>query len=35
MNYIISVDKDGLPFIAHASGLGSWKNRAVKYIKKS
>lgn len=34
MNYIISVDKDGRPFIAHASGLGSWKNRAVKYIKK-
>lgn len=33
-NYIIAVNETGEPFIAHASGLGSWKNRAVKYIKK-
>lgn len=33
-DYIVAVDENGRPFIAHASGLGSWKNRAIKYIKK-
>ena len=33
-DYIIAVDETGQPFIAHASGIGSWKNKAVKYIKK-
>ena len=33
-NYIIAVDENGQAYIAHASGIGSWKNKAVKYIKK-
>lgn len=33
-DYIIAVDENGQPYIAHANGEGSWLNRAVKYIKK-
>lgn len=33
-NYVIAVDENGQPYIAHTSGMGSWKNKAVKYIKK-
>ena len=33
-DYIIAVDENGQPFIAHANGVGTWLNRAVKYIQK-
>lgn len=33
-DYIIAVDENGQPFIAHANGEGTWFNRAVQYIKK-
>ena len=33
-DYIILVDENGRPYIAHAEGAGSWKNRAVKYLEK-
>lgn len=33
-NYIIAVDENGQPYIAHTFGMGSWKNKAVKYIEK-
>lgn len=33
-DYIIAVDENGQPYIAHANGEGTWLNRAVKYIDK-
>lgn len=33
-DYIIAVDENGQPYIAHANGEGNWLNKAVKYIKK-
>lgn len=33
-NYIVAIDENDQPYIAHISGMGSWKNKAVKYIKK-
>lgn len=33
-DYIITVDENGEPYIAHAFGIGSWIKRVVKYDKK-
>ena len=33
-NYIIAVDENGSPYIAHAKGEGSWINKAVQYVRK-
>ena len=33
-DYIVAVDENGQPYIAHANGEGSWLNRTVKYIQK-
>ena len=33
-DYIITIDENGEPYIAHAFGIGSWIKRVVKYDKK-
>jgi hypothetical protein len=33
-NYIIAVDENGSPYIAHAKGEGSWVNKVVQYVRK-
>ena len=33
-DYIVAVDENGQPYLAHAGENGGWKNRATKYLGK-